>query len=271
MSVFRSGEAGPGRGSETGLTRLHVLITAETTADPSGAPGGTRSAVGISTDPGRPGWIRLHPLAPDDHFRPYDIVTVDTRRTAPEQGADSWQPVPRTVHVNHHLKQWRLRQRWLDWHVEDSMCRLDEEGSRRSDARSLALVRPREVDAMEIEPHPGWTADEWRRVDPWLRVPALAECPPLVASSPPRFRGAYRYRCHEPGCPGHRQRIIDREFVALQHRLAGLSDARLRQALTNTFLTRMCGPDRDTAFYVGARTPRARGFRVLGTYWPPRT
>jgi hypothetical protein len=271
MSLSRSGETGPGRVSETGLTRLHVLITAETTADPSGTPGETGSAVGISTDPGRPGWIRLHPLAPDDRFRPYDIITVDARRPTPEQGADSWQPAPRTVQVNHHLKQWRLRQRWLDRHVEESMCRLDEESGLRSDARSLALVRPREVDAVEIEPHPGWTADEWRRVDRWLRVPALAKERPGVAPQPPRFRGAYRYRCHQPGCAGHRQRILDREFLALQHRLAGLSDARLRQALTNTFLTRMCGPDRDTAFYVGAQTFRDGGFRVLGTYWPPRS
>lgn len=86
----------------------------------------------------------------------------------------------------------------------------------------------------------------------------------------PRFVGAYRYRCAEYGCPGHRRTILDWEFAALQHRLAGLPDDRLRNALTTAFLHRICGPDRDPAFYLGRSASRPDDYDVLGVYWPPR-
>ncbi|MFC4105706.1 hypothetical protein ACFOX0_07130 [Micromonospora zhanjiangensis] len=266
----------PSESSEAGSTRLHLLVTAEAVADPADPSDAPRSAVGISTDPVRPGWIRLHPLDPDDRIRPYDIVTVDARRPAAPPDPEIWRPTPRTLRVSHHLKQWRLRQRWLDPHVEGSMCELERRSGPPPVPRSLALVRPREVTALEIDPQPGLTAGQWRRPGHhrWLPTapgrPVPAGGPPPPTAGPARFRGAYRYRCHEPGCPGHRQRILDREFVALQQRLAELPDDRLRRALENTFLTRLCGPDRATAFYVGTRTDRPGGFRVLGVYWPLR-
>lgn len=247
MSLSRPDTLDPSRVSASRSTRLHLLVVAVTADDPTVAEAGT--AVGVSMDPGRYGWLGLEPGSdPYDRFRPYDVVTVDALPRGTDQPVGSWRPIPHTLRVDHHLKQWRLRQRWLDRHVEDSMCRLDEKVAPRSIRRPLALIRVREVAGLDLERHPGWTDQHPR-------------------SGTPRFLGAYRYRCPELDCPGHRQSIVDAEFVAFQHRLAGLPDDRLRQALLTTFLGRMCGLDRDTAFCVGRRE---NGYRVLGTYWPPK-
>jgi hypothetical protein len=257
------------------VTRLQLLVTAKAAPSPSERYSETVCVAGISTDLHRPGWIRLYPinfreLGEHESFQRYDIITIDARPVRQDQRRESWRPMMQTMRTEHHLKQWRPRQQWLDSYVENSMCRLDREARERSDARSLALVRPREVAGLRLEPHPGWTLAEQRKLDLYGNQFDPFNERHRTALAAPRFRGAYRYRCAERACPGHRQEILDWEFVALQQRLADLSDARLRQALENNYLTRMCGADRDVAFYVGNQARRADVFSVLGVYWPPR-
>jgi hypothetical protein len=250
-------------------------VTARTAADPAGRPGEAEYVAGISTDPQRPGWIRLCPIATqgpgeDDRFPPYDIVTVEALPVRNDHRLESWRPVLRTARTEHHLKQWMPRRRWLDPLVEESMCRLDRDTRDRTDAPRLALVRPLGGVELALSPHPGWLPSPPPRPDPYGERPEPGEPSANGSWAAPRFRGAYRYRCAEHGCSGHRQEILDAEFVALQRRLDGLPDVRLRQALENNYLRRMCGADRDFAFYVGSRDRPAYGFGVLGVYWPPR-
>ena len=91
----------------------------------------------------------------------------------------------------------------------------------------------------------------------------------MVALEPPRFRASYRYHCHEPGCSGHRQSVLDWELVAFQRRMADAGDDELRRLISAKFLDDLCAPSRDVAFYVGNQAKRAHVFSVLGVYWPP--
>jgi hypothetical protein len=135
---------------------------------------------------------------------------------------------------------------------------------------SLALVRPRTVDGLEVEVHPGWTRAEQSKIDAYvgqLELFGTQDPTPLEA---PRFRAAYRYRCHEPGCGGHRQGCIDWELVAFERHLRGVSDGELCSAIRDKFLGELCAPARDVAFFVGNQAERAHVFSVLGVRRPPR-
>jgi hypothetical protein len=121
-----------------------------------------------------------------------------------------------------------------------------------------------------VEPHPGWTPAEQRKIDAYMRQPDLFSSHDLTALQPPRFRAYYRYRCHEPGCGGHRQGILDWELVAFQRNLARHGDDDLHQAISDKFLGELCAPGRDVAFYVGNQAKWAHTYSVLGVYWPPR-
>jgi hypothetical protein len=55
----------------------------------------------------------------------------------------------------------------------------------------------------------------------------------------------------------------------LQRRLAGRDDAEVQRELQAKFLTMMCSPKRDVAFYVGNQAKRVHVFSVLGVYYPP--
>ncbi|MDG4832585.1 hypothetical protein O7627_25215 [Solwaraspora sp. WMMD1047] len=275
LSPFDPDPTEPAPAGSPETTRLRLLITAKTAPRPSDSVDETMYAAGLSTDPHRPGWIRLYPVDPRDlaeegRLQAYDLVSVDARRARHDPRRESWRPAMHTLIREVHLKQWQRRREWLDPYVEVSMCRLDRDARQRTGGRSLGLVRPTDVDGLLLTPHPAWTPPERRRLLAYLgRVdpdPDDDHGLPEV----PRFSGAYRYRCQDRSCAGHRQRIDDWEFVALQRRLAGLSDDRLLRALRSIYLDRMCGPDRDLAFYVGRGSGPEQEFQVLGGYWPPR-
>lgn len=278
LSLFSPTEGGPDPKPPSGLTvRLHMLITVKAAPQPSERYGETVCVAGLSVDFERRGWIRLYPinfreLASDDRFRKYDVVTVDARPNPQDQRRESFRPVMDSMVTERHLAAWKPRRGLLDEYVEDSMCHLYRDARADANAQSLALVRPRTVDGLIVEPHPGWTADEQRKIDAYVRQPDLFGGQDRTALEPPRFRAYYRYHCQDSGCGGHRQGVLDWELVAFQRRLtrAGVGDGELHQAISVKFLDELCAPSRDVAFYVGNQAKRAHVFSVLGVYWPPK-
>ena len=136
-------------------------------------------------------------------------------------------------------------------------------------AKSLGLVRPREVLGFDVWPHPGWSPDEQRKIDNYASQRDLFGGD-RTALGAPRFKGRYRYRCENADCHGHAQGVLDWEFVALQRQLSQKTDEQAVLALKERYFDQMCGSDRDVLFYVGNQAKRQLAFSVLGTYWPPR-
>lgn len=275
LSLFGPFESEPGPKPGDHVRRLRVLVTVKAAPNPSEKYGETVCVAGVSADLDRPGWIRLYPinyreLASDDSFRKYDIISIDAVPASQDQRRESWRPRLDTLRREWHLEPWKPRRKWLDSYVEDSMCQLNRAARDRSDARSLALIRPREVARLRITVHEGWTPDEQRKIEAYVGQLDLFDNQDRTALEAPRFRGAYRYRCHDRSCNGHEQGLLDWEFVALQRRLSNLADEELRRALEEKFLTMMCDPKRDTAFFVGNQAKRAHVFSVLGVYYPTR-
>ncbi|MFC4107124.1 hypothetical protein [Micromonospora zhanjiangensis] len=255
------------------VVRLEVLVTVKAAPNPSEKYGETVCVAGVSTDLRRPGWVRLYPinfreLSSDENFRKYDVISVDATPARQDQRRESWRPRMTSMVRLRHLEPWKHRRAWLDQYVEDSMCRLNQDARIDANAKSLSLVRPREVGGLTIKPHPGWTPDEQRRIDAYVSQLDLFSGQDRTPLAAPRFKAAYRYRCHDQMCNGHQQGLIDWEFVALQRRLRHLTDGEIRRQLEDKFVRLMCDPSRDVAFYVGNQAKRAHVFSVLGVYYP---
>ncbi|MPY85853.1 MAG: hypothetical protein GEV00_21805 [Actinophytocola sp.] len=257
--------------------RLNVLIMVKAAPNPSDRYGETVCIAGIRTDLDHPGWVRLYPinfreLADDASFHKYDIVSVEAAPARQDPRRESWRPRMPTLHVWNRLPNWHRRRPWVDPYIETdtTMCDLRRQAVSNASAQSLALIRPRQVTAFQIAPHPGWTADQQAKIDRYVSQLDLfggEDRSPLEA---PRYSGRYHYLCESTDCTGHKQGLLDWEFVALQRRLGHLDDTRARAQLEDKFLVQMCSGKRDVAFYVGNQAKHPHVFGVLGVYWPPR-
>ncbi|CAM3704281.1 hypothetical protein KIPE111705_21185 [Kibdelosporangium persicum] len=254
---------------------LQVLVTVKAAPNPSEKYGETVCVAGLSTDPERPGWVRLYPinfreLGRDASFKKYDIVSVEAVPARQDSRRESWRPRMPTLKVTNHLKDWARRRRWLDPAItEITMCRLHRGAT--MDSQSLGLIRPKRITALRITRHPGWSSSQQAKIDDYVKQITLFGNEDRTPLRAPRFAGTYHYECQEPTCRGHKQGFIDWEFVAFQLlRLGGLNDTAACEHLERRFLHKMCAPDRDVAFYVGNVAAHPRTFSVLGVYYPPR-
>jgi hypothetical protein len=255
--------------------RMQVLITVKAAPNPSTHHGELVCVAGVRAELDHPGWVRLYPinyraLESEAAFSKYQLVTIAVKPARNDPRRESFRPDLTSIKPGPILPPWRQRRTWLDDYVEDSMCQLNRAARERADAKSLALIRPKEVSDLVIERHPGWDIDQQRKIDAWVNQGDLLDPRPKRPLQAPRFNAKYRYRCAERTCPGHAQGILDWELVTLQRHLAGRSDDEVREQLRAKFLTMMCAPHRDTAFFVGNQAKRVHVFSVLGVYYPER-
>jgi hypothetical protein len=228
---------------------------------------------GISADLTFPGWIRLYPINFRDldgtgRFRKYDLVEVDATPAPNDPRAESWRPIMPTLTVIRNLPPWAKRRPFVDPYVEDSMCALNV-NSLLAGSRSLAAIRVNDVSDLVVEPHPGWTEEEQKKIDGYVNQLDMFATSDKTALEAPRFKARYFWRCSAAGCKGHKQGILDWEFVALQRNLAGSSDEEAVRRLKERFLDGICAPGKDLAFYVGNQAKHHNVFSVLGAYYPP--
>ncbi|MGH3840551.1 MAG: hypothetical protein ACRDS0_03765 [Pseudonocardiaceae bacterium] len=257
---------------------MRVLITVKAAPNPSETYGETVCVAGLRLDPEEAGWVRLYPinyreLETNQKFKKYDIVSLQARPNHSDPRPESFRPLLNTVKYEQHLKPWKPRHPYVVDHLHESMCELlaNTRANPHGKSRSLAAVRPRVVQDIDIAPHPGWTAEEKAKIERYASQPDLFDRAPRTALEAPRFKGWYKYRCHSASCKGHRQGIIDWEWVALQRKLSHYDDQQLQAALRTRFYDEICGADRDVIFYLGNQAKRLQTFMVLGMYYPKRS
>lgn len=260
-----------------GSRRLEVIITVKAAPTPSATYGETVCVAGVSADLSEPGWFRLYPinfryLQQDRKFRKYDVVSLEAVPNRKDDfRAESWRPNIDSLTVVRHLKDWKRRRPWMDPYVGPSMCELNRATREDAHARSLGLVRVADVTGFDIEKHPGWTQDEQRKIDGYLSQLTLFGDDDRTPLGAPRFRAYYKWRCTDTSCGGHRQGLIDWEFVALQRRLVGRSDADAMAALRQRWVDELCSSANEVSFYVGNQAKHPQTFSVLGVYYPKLT
>lgn len=273
-SLFGPGAAPTAKSVDDAWRRMKVLVTVKAAPNPSATYGETVCVAGVSLELDAPGWVRLYPinfrdLESTQRFRKYDVVSIRVKPARSDPRIESWKPDMTSLQVHDHLPPWKRRRSFIEPYVAESMCEVLNAVRTRPPAHSLAAVRPGSIQGIDFESHPGWTADEQVKIDKYVGQIDMFGAD-RTALEAPRFRGWYRYKCATSSCGGHRQGILDWEFVALQRKLSALGDDELRLALRRKFLDEMCADDKDVAFYVGNQAKRQHVFGVIGVYWPKR-
>lgn len=261
--------------------RAQVLVTVKATPQPSTHYGDTSCVAGIRIDGDKPTWIRLYPIAfrwldGDSQFKKYDVIELEVRRRDSDTRRESYSPTQDSWRVLRNVPPWKQRHEIVGRLEPTTTCKLMSAASTNGSAPSLGLVYPTDIDRLEFEPHPRWTAVELEKMQTKIDKESSALIQmggsiPSVLKEPP-FKVRYRYRCASITCPGHQGRILDWELTALQNQLR-YRGTDVRQGVTEKFLDQMFAADRSSGFYMGnfERAARRGKFSVLGVYWPRKT
>ena len=136
-----------------------------------------------------------------------------------------------------------------------------------SEHTSLGIVRPKKVIDLEIRAaiDPDWKP-EWRQL--FLQKTLFGEPQKALRKLPFSFH--YVFECEDSDKP-HKAMCEDWELGALflneSERLG--SDEAAAQSVRAKFLDEICGPVKDTRFFMGTHFPY-NTWLVLGLFWPPR-
>lgn len=256
---------------------MQVLITVKASPQPSAGYGDTVCVAGVEIKNGKPvRWVRLYPvpfryLEGEQQFKKYQIIEVAVTRNQRDPRPESYKIDASSIRIKESIEKWPARVPLVQSMVAGSMCGVLDAVRQDANAPSLALIEPRKVLGLRIEPHPGWSAKQAAVLDQWVAQPELfGGGAPKRAIKAPRFSVKYRYICSEKSCNSHEQGLLDWELTALQLKLAHQTDEQLEAAIEEKFYRLMCAPGRSTAFFVGnqAEPTKRRTFSVLGVYYP---
>jgi hypothetical protein len=253
--------------------KTRVLITVMTYPHPSRGYQELVCTAGVAAS-GE--WVRLYPI--DYRYRPthqrfkkYQWIEVDLwpRGAGNDNRKESRRPVLDSIQlVGERLsaeKNWLERRQIIDHLPHHTLNEL--KALHTQDRTSLGIVRPLRVHDMEIRPaeEPDWKP-EWRQL---FQQPTLFGSPQKPLRKLP-YSFHYHFECTDSEKP-HTAMCEDWELGALflneRERLG--SDEAAAQSVRRKFLNEMCGPQKDTRFFVGTHWPY-NTWLVLGVFWPPK-
>jgi hypothetical protein len=221
--------------------------------------------------------VRLYPIdyryrPNDQQFRKYQWVEVglaahgsgrDHRRESRQPDLDSIRILSEPIGTEN---GWAKRREIIDKLPHHT--RLELEALYDNDKTSLGVVRPTEVLDLEIEPSEREWKPEWQAT---LRQFNLFHGEPKELKKLP-FKFSYVFRCADTGDRPHRAMIEDWElgvlFLKEVERLG--SEEAAASNVKKKFFNEICGPGKDTRFFMGTVFPY-NTWVVIGTFWPPRT
>jgi hypothetical protein len=249
-----------------------ALITVKAYPNPSAKYFETVCVAAITAEEG---WVRLYPvnfrsLPKEQQFKKYHRVRLRMRKQKRDPRPESFRPdehsiVPLEVVDSH--ESWRDRWRWIRPTVGPSMCELQRQ--QKATGRSLGCIKPRVVERLDVEEVDANWSDKKKSI--MGQLPLFDPLGTKLEKIPFVFR--YRYRCEDRDCRGHSQSIIDWELMELYRKIRdrGLSRDELTRKIEEKFIVELCGPNKDTHFFVGNHSLHPTSFMVLGVFWPPKS
>ncbi len=199
--------------------------------------------------------------------QPYEFIRLKAVRQDPgrDPRRESWRPVEESIEPGPRVEptaNWADRGRFIDQLVGPTMCDLNRAGGGAT-GPSLGVVRPREVIDVLADPAEDWTLGQLGIVG---QGNLLAAGPKRLLVKPGHdFR--YWYQCEDPGCPGHKQKIVDWELGEAYRKWSNITTDVVAH-VRGKWLDEMCAPDREPMFFVGDLAQYPGSFVVLGTFWP---
>jgi hypothetical protein len=249
-----------------------ALITVKAYPNPSAKYFETVCVAAITAEEA---WVRLYPvnfrsLPETQRFKKYQRVRLRMKKHHRDRRPESFGPDEHSFELLDVIESddgWRDRWRWLRPTLGPSMCDLQRQ--QKATGKSLGCIKPRVVEAFEIEDAPlDWSGRKKATMEQMLLFDAVDT---KLEKIPFVFR--YRYRCEDEHCRGHSQSIIDWELMELYRNVRRHSPCgdELKRKIREKYLDELCGANKDTHFFVGNHSLYPGSFMVLGVFWPPRS
>ena len=255
---------------------LKVLITVKTYPIPSAKYEELVCTAGV-TEEGD--FIRLYPinfreLPFGKQYRKYQWLEVDAVRHRDDPRKESYRPDCNTLRfigepIPANPGNWAQRAEYVLKKRAGSLEELRQR--RKQDNTSIGIFRPKSVDdliAVEAE-------REWKRSFRQALQQARLWDDRTVTRQPPRkvpYKFQYIFTCNDTACKGHTIMVEDWEIGRLYWRLIddGASEQEAVKKIRKRFLDEICGPDKDTHFYVGTIKNRPGTWLIIGLFYPKK-
>lgn len=262
--------------THSGKQTLKVLITVKTYPIPSAKYDELVCTAGV-TEKGE--FIRLYPINFRDlpysqQYRKYQWIEVqaekhkgrDVRKESYRPNCDSIQILGEPIKSN--PGNWAERAKYVMPNIALSM--EDLHARQENDRTSLGIFKPKNVQDLVITPDSG----EWKASFRTALQQARLWETRSVSKIPPRkvpFKFQYQFECNDSRCKRkHRMMIEDWEVGALFWRLVdqGATHKEAADRVREKFLTELCGPDKDTHFFVGTILAHPKTWVIIGVFYP---
>jgi hypothetical protein len=225
------------------------------------------AAVRVDVEPYE--WVRFFPVGFRDlpkhqRFHKYQHVRLRARKGSSDRRKETWKPDLGSIELGDVIPAggaWTARRELLEPLVGPTMCELHRGRKGGGDGPSLGLVRPALVRGVAVSPEDEWSIGQRATVG---QGNLLTKKVDLVKPDHAFF---YSYVCEEPGCNGHRQKIVDWELGEAYRKWPESGDA-LIEAIRSRWHNDMCAEHREPSFFVGDQYTRPGQFLVLGTFYP---
>ena len=256
--------------------QLKVLITVKTYPIPSKKYDELVCTAGV-TESGD--FIRLYPinfrdLSYPQKFKKYQWIEViaekhegrDVRKESYRPDSDSIKLLGKPIPSN--PGNWSERARYALAKKARSMEDLYEQ--QQADRTSLGIFKPKRVNDLIISTDNDKWPPKFLRA---LQQQRLFEYRQRTLEPPRKvpFKFHYCFECDDPRCKAnHKMMIEDWEVGAFFWRMvdSGSTPDEAAQKVRDKFLDDLCGPDKDTHFYVGTILNYPRKWIVVGIFYP---
>ena len=191
----------------------------------------------------------------------------DVRKESYRPDCDSIEVIGKRIPST--VDNWAKRAQYVLQKAARSMEELFEK--QEADRTSLGIFRPKKVHDLVISPDdPRWPPKFVQA----LRQQRLFEYRrnTLVPPRKVPFKFHYCFECDDPRCRGnHRMMVEDWEVGARFWRMVdryAMSHQEAAEEVRDHFLGNICGPDKDTYFYVGTILAHPKSWVVTGVFYP---
>lgn len=255
--------------------RLRVLITVKTYPIPSSKYEELVCTAGVTV---QGDFVRLYPinfrdLPYDQQYKKYQWIEVDAQKHRADPRKESYRPICETLRCLGEpiptTGNWSERAKYVLVKGAQSMESLRER--QLVDHTSLGIIKPNLVSDLEITPD----EEEWKAgfIEALKQMKLFEKRNKTL--TPPRkvpFKFQYVFTCDDNQCKGHRMMIEDWELGALFWKMVnqGADPQQAARKVRYKFLEDICGPQRDTYFFVGTVAGHPHSWIVLGTFYPKK-
>ena len=253
---------------------MRVLPVVKAYPEPSETYGETVCVAAVTIPDGR--WVRLYPIRFNDYptekkFKKYQIFDVDAVKAEKDPRPESYRIEEESIRL---LGEpvgtgdgWAERKRLLRRATVSSLCELQR--LQKVEKKSLGMIRVREVTGFvrnEADPDKYETSERSLEyvansdlfIDRKLRMEGL------------RFKYQYRFLCADPSCRGHGCSIVDWEAYELHRKMRDKHDEETAfEKVKHKYVDDICGPNKETYFFMGNMRFHVGSFLVLGAFYPP--